>query len=397
MDWPTLEEATRNITEELHNAKMDTVLIDLSLLQELPTGLFASLVRTWKGLDEKRRRFVVVTSHEGVRQALEQAGLTSLWQTTKSLSEGYAALGVSEQPVAVTAAPKTRTSDPMAFEDFKGYCSVQLNPELMSMNWADVEAATSQVIEKLKSSKNTSVMVDLGPMDYVNSGLIASLVRIWKTMKERNGQFSLVSPNDAVTDVLKTAGLWKLWSVVERREEAVYDLGASKAAIAENRERRLLTLVSVSCAAIAVLALSLMFWRRETDAAVNSQLAALLLAAAALTTGLIAIFKDSGARRLLAALAVIVAIAVLSTLWFKDSPISIGQQRSALTAAERQALRKLNEARQNTTAADPDGDIADPDMMKPDANESNDGVPQDPASPADGNPPIDSSTPEATL
>lgn len=320
MDLAALEEATRRIADQVREASTDLVLIDLSLLQELPTGLVVSLARTWKGLDEKRRRFVVVTSHEGFREALEQAGLTSRWQTKQSLSEGYAALGVSKQ-----------SSDLMAFEDLKGYCSVKPNPALMSMNWSDVETATSQVIEKLNSSRNTSMMVDLGSMDYINSGLIASLVRIWKTVNERKGQFSLVSPNESVTEVLRTAGLWKLWSVVESREEAVYDLGASRAAIAENRDRRLLTLVSVSCAVIAVIALALMFWGRETGTGVNSQLAALLLAAAALTTGLIAIFKDSGARRLLAAISVVVAIVVLSSLWFKDNPISLGQQRPAMT------------------------------------------------------------------
>ena len=69
-------------------------------------------------------------------------------------------------------------------------------------------------------------------------------------MKERNGQFSIVSPNEQVTDVLKTAGLWKLWSVVEDREEAVYELGVSRAAIVEKRERRFLVFVAVPCSVI---------------------------------------------------------------------------------------------------------------------------------------------------
>lgn len=387
IDWPAVEQATRRLTEQLQDASTDKVLIDLSLLNELPTDLMAALIQTWQGLDDKQRRFVVVTSHEDVPQALESAGLTSQWQTKPSLSEGYAALGLSEQ--STTASTAGSPSDPMAFEDRKGYCSIQLDTALMSMSWSDVEAATSQVIEKLNSSKNTSVMVDLGTMDYINSGLIASLVRIWKAMKARKGQFSLVSPNEAVTEVLKTAGLWKLWSVVEKREEAVYDLGASKAAIAENRERRFLTLVSVSCAVVAALALAMMFGRRETGTAINSQLAALLLAAAALTTGLIAIFKESGIRRLLAALAVIVAIGVLSTLWFKDSPISIAHQQQQPAPTDDSA--EEDEIHEQAATADPDGH-----MTEPDTNESGGGLPKNTDTPTETNTPIDTPSSEAT-
>ena len=330
LDWQTVEQAKRDVHEQLLNAPTHSMLIDLSAVKQLQSDLVASLVQTWQHLNNGQRRCVLVTTDNKVHQALQPAGLTPLWQTAKTMTEARQTLGISEQSNSAAASP----ANAMIFEDFKRYCSIQFDPQLTSMGWSDVEATTSEVIEKLKDSKNTSVMVDLSTMDYINSGLVASLVRIWKTMKERDGQFSLVCPNEAVTDVLKTAGLWKLWSVVDQREEAVYDLGASKVAIAENREGRLLTFVSVACAAVAALALAVMFNRGGTAEAVDSQLAALLLAAAALTTGLIAIFKESGPRRLLSVVAVIASIGVLSTLFLKTSPISFGRQPAETTQEE---------------------------------------------------------------
>ena len=94
----------------------------------------------------------------------------------------------------------------------------------------------------------------LSDLDYINSGLVASLVRIWKATRAKNGQFSVVSPNSMVVDVLKSAGIWKMWRVVASAEDAVHELGVSTAAQIEQRERRVLTSVAVPRAAVAVLA-----------------------------------------------------------------------------------------------------------------------------------------------
>jgi anti-anti-sigma factor len=216
------------------------------------------------------------------------------------------------------------------------------------MSWMEVETATTEVIRQLNESENMSVMVDLGQMKMINSGLIASLVRIWKAMKERNGQFSIVSPNDQVTDVLKTAGLWKLWSVVEDREEAVYELGVSRAAVVEKRERRFLVFVAVPCSVIAVLALILMLLKRTDVMGVNAQLAALQFASAGIATGLISIVKDSGKQRIMSCCAVALGAVVLSSLFFRGNLISIyGTRENAPAPTE---LEKAVEATTNSPA-----------------------------------------------
>ncbi len=328
MPWNDVESATTSVSELVHEAGKHAVLIDLSQLQKVPTGLLPLMVRVWKAMDSRNRRFVVFASLQLIRDELKQAGLDGLWTVASSAEESFKALGVSgasRQGVDQTIrdvedeiAESNSANSPMILLEQRKFNSVQFFPIAMSMNWMDVEAATTEVIRGLRESEKLSVMVDLSHMDMINSGLIASLVRIWKAMKERNGQFSIVCPNDRVTEILKTAGLWKLWSVVDDREEAVYELGVSRAAIDEKRERRFLMLVAAPCSVIAALALIPMFLKRSDVMGVDVVKTAELFAACAVVTGLISIWKDSGMRRWVSCGAVAVALGVLVFVFKSD-------------------------------------------------------------------------------
>jgi len=343
MAWHDVESATKLIADRVHDAKMHAVLIDLSQLEKVPTGLLPSIVRIWKAMDISKRRFVVMATSQVIRDELKQAGLDGLWTVTATTADSYKALKVTgdsdhevdqiKTDVDADVMVNDYSGAPIRFQHQKRFDSVQFFPECMSLSWMDVESATTEVIRQLKESENLSVMVDLGQMKMINSGLIASLVRIWKCMKEQNGQFSIVSPNEQVTDVLKTAGLWKLWSVVEDREEAVYELGVSRAAIVEKRERRFLVFVAVPCAVMSALALILVLMKRTDVFSVNSQLAALQFASAAIAIGLISIVKDSGKQRLFSCCAVALGALVLGTLFYKGKLVPAQETTSQDPAA----------------------------------------------------------------
>ena len=328
MPWHDVENATALVSDLVHEAGTHAVLIDLSQLQKVPTGLLPSMVRVWKAMDTRNRRFVVFASLQVIRDELKQAGLDGLWTVASSAEESFRALGVSGAPrhgidQAISDGEEeiariNSSNSPIVLQEQRRFNSVQFFPIAMSMSWMDVEAATTQVVRQLRESEKLSVMVDLSQMEMINSGLIASLVRIWKAMKERNGQFSIVCPNERVTEILKTAGLWKLWSVVEDREEAVYELGVSKAAIVEKRERRFLMLVAVPCSVIAALALIPLFLKRTDVMGVDAEKAAELFAASAVVTGLISIWKDSGMRRWVSCGAVTVGLGVLVFVFKSD-------------------------------------------------------------------------------
>lgn len=348
-----VESAAEAICAHVRESEVSHLVADLSAVSALPAGLVAVLVQMRRELDQNGRRFTLVVGDPAIKGQLQGAGVGGLWEissvpTPDSAEADRSATSPSEaaapahesKDTSVPASPPTPSSPdkgsanpgsgvpepPFVFEEFRGYCSIKFTPVLMSLSWADVESATTEVIKKLKASKNDSVMVDLGPMTIINSGLVASLVRIWKTMQERKGQFSLASPNEMVTDVLKAAGLWKLWTVVEDREEAVYELGAGEVAEVEKRERRLLMVTAVPCAIIAVIALVLKYSSEAPKFGANAHLAALLLAAAALTTGILSLIKDKGYRRILSLLAVLTSIGVLSSLWFDENPVAFGRE-----------------------------------------------------------------------
>ena len=339
-----VEHATAVVPDLVRDAHTSVVQIDMSRLQSIPAGLLPSLIRAWKAIDGRDRRFVIFASQRSIRDELKQNGLDGLWTVVDSAEACVKALNVSDDSGRKIVSTKQHLTDesslsssvdsPIRMQSQRLFHTVQFLPSGMTKDWAEVEAATSDVIRRLRESEHLSVMVDLSQMPMINSGLIASLVRIWKAMKERNGQFSLVCPNQDVTTILKTAGLWKLWSVVNDREEAVYELGVSKAAISEKRERRFLVLVAAPCAVIATLALFAMFLNRSHVMGVNAQLTALLFAAAAVATGMISVLKDAGWHRVISCIAVVAGMAVLSSLGFESSPVTFVKQRESESTAK---------------------------------------------------------------
>ncbi len=347
-----VENATAVMSDLLHGARMSAVQIDMSRLKTIPGGLLPSLVRAWKALEGRDRRFVVFAPQQSIRDELKQNGLDRLWIVVDSEDASIKALNVFDdaghkivsnklQPGGEGSLSRSLDS-PIRMQSQRRFHTVQFLPSGMTKGWDEVEAATNDVIRRLRESEHLSVMADLSQMPMINSGLIASLVRIWKATKERNGQFTLVSPNQNVTEVLRTAGLWKLWSVVNDREEAVYELGVSKAAIVERRERRFLMLVAAPCAVIAVLALVAMFLNRSQVMGVNAQLTALLFAAAAVATGIISVFKDSGWHRVISSIAVVAGIAVLSSLGFEGSPVAFGKHREEAPSPQFRVIHKAS-------------------------------------------------------
>ena len=105
-------------------------------------------------------------------------------------------------------------------------------------------------------------------------------------------------------------------------EEAAYELGVSRRAELEERELRILALGAFPCSLLAVLATVMLFRDSKEAMQVNAQLAALLLGAVSLTIGIVSVLKDSGFRRMLSALGIVISLCVLSTLFFGENPIS---------------------------------------------------------------------------
>jgi anti-anti-sigma factor len=336
MPWEQIEGATTRVLELIQKSSVGSVVVLAPTLSRLPDGLLACLLRIWKSLDSRTRNLIFVTENAAVKESLQISGLLEHWRIVPTKAAALAFLKLEDtgeldliKPQQTsTQSPKntnqeSASAEPFPFEAHKLYNAIQCNPLLAKLSWADLEAAVSAAISNFELAAAPNLLLDLSRLTYINSGVVAGLVRLWKATQKREGQFSVVSPNEDVTTVLRTSGLARVWAIAETREEAAYALGVSQSAIVEKRERTLLVVVSVPFSIIAALALIPMFLKRETILGVNSQLAALLLGSAALTTGLIALIKEEGTRRKLSAGAVLLSIMVLSTLVFRGNPISI--------------------------------------------------------------------------
>ena len=207
----------------------------------------------------------------------------------------------------------------LQIEEHKRYSVIRLESGLEKLSWSDLEDAFADVIRTFESGAVSHLMLDLSHVHYINSGVIAGLVRVWKACQKKHGQFSVVSPNELVTTVLKTSGLGKVWSITPDREESAYALGVSQSALVEHRERTLLAFVALPCALLAALALIPLFLQRPLIGGINAHLAALLLAAAGLATGVIGLMRERGLLWKLSLFSFVLSLVVLSTMWLRDS------------------------------------------------------------------------------
>lgn len=203
-----------------------------------------------------------------------------------------------------------------AFEQNKGYCVVRFETDLHEMSWGDVENEAAEIVQKIKAANMSRMIVDLSPMDLIQSGLVASLVRMWKATEGSDDRKVVVAtPNEVVRDVIRSAGLFKVFTVVNSREEGAYEIGVSKGAQLEQREKRVVAWVALPAAILSAVALYAVFNMQDISARNHAELAAALLAAFACISSLFSIAKDEGWRRGCGALALIIGLGVIGWLY----------------------------------------------------------------------------------
>lgn len=108
------------------------------------------------------------------------------------------------------------------------YSSITLLPGLNDAQWSDIEQAGNEIMSRLNGMRTPAVLVDLTPLNYMGSSMVAMIVRCWKNVQANNGRIVVVSNNDVVREVISLAGLTKVWPMVATREEAIQTLGVTK-------------------------------------------------------------------------------------------------------------------------------------------------------------------------
>lgn len=114
---------------------------------------------------------------------------------------------------------------PYRFEQSNNVLEVTLRPELNDVQWSEIESIGTSVLNELESTKNPVLVVDLGQLSYMGSAMVALIVRLWKAIKARNGKMAVNCPHEMVREVISLAGLDKVWTLTETREDAFKALG----------------------------------------------------------------------------------------------------------------------------------------------------------------------------
>jgi anti-anti-sigma factor len=111
------------------------------------------------------------------------------------------------------------------FESLNGCLTITLLPELNDKQWADIERVGTEIVDRISAAPSPKVLVDLTPLSYMGSAMVALIVRLYKTVNSRGGKMVVVNQHELVFEVLKLAGLTKLWTIVPNRQEAYSSMG----------------------------------------------------------------------------------------------------------------------------------------------------------------------------
>ena len=119
------------------------------------------------------------------------------------------------------------TSQEYSYETATGFSVITFNTCLSESKWGDIERVGTELKAKLAEQSKPLCLLDLSKLEFMGSLVVALLVRVWKTIQERQGEMVVVNPNPITQDVLDISGLSKLWTICETRSEGEQTLTLS--------------------------------------------------------------------------------------------------------------------------------------------------------------------------
>ena len=102
----------------------------------------------------------------------------------------------------------------------RGYSVVTFDRSLADCKWGDIERIGTELRSTLTNQSRPFWLIDLTRLEFMGSSIVALLVRLWKSLQEKNGSMVVVNPNSITKEVLEIAGLNKVWTICETRDEA---------------------------------------------------------------------------------------------------------------------------------------------------------------------------------
>jgi anti-anti-sigma factor len=198
-----------------------------------------------------------------------------------------------------------QTRLPIQFEATRDFVQMALGPEITQLPWNLVEECGDQAIAKLKECRASSLLVDLTSLNYLGSAQVALLARIWKVLAAQNGAMAVQTNSPVVREVIRTAGLHRLWSLVESREQGLQKLGINDTGVRVVPTR---WTIGPGVTAIASLLLSALTWKGPGEWRFWAGCGTLLMGSLAVFLSRRAIAKAQQGQRALGVLSLLVGL-----------------------------------------------------------------------------------------
>jgi anti-anti-sigma factor len=228
----------------------------------------------------------------------------------------------------------------------RSHAVLRLDPEMGSAAWGDIDRVGNELIASVNGQSTPAWLIDLSRLEYMGSALVALVVRVWKAVQNGGGKVVVVCGGGMPQEVLRLAGLDKVWTITTTYEDGLRKLGVSGPSSGGSSSVRsdvggdgaggfpLLAVLSLICAVAAGVALALILSGKPIN---RDLIVAGLLGGgvAAAVLGCVAVIKELGMGRWLGAAAGIAGIAIAAFGWSRLPP-SGGAAPAPQKAAEEQ-------------------------------------------------------------
>ncbi len=114
---------------------------------------------------------------------------------------------------------------------------LRLEPPIGRAAWGDIERVGNELISNVNEQKSRAWLIDLSGLEYMGSALVALVVRLWKAVQTGGGKVVVVCGHGMPEEVLRLAGLDKVWTITTTYEEGLKKLGVSGGSTASAGDR----------------------------------------------------------------------------------------------------------------------------------------------------------------
>jgi anti-anti-sigma factor len=177
--------------------------------------------------------------------------------------------------------------------------------------WSDIERVGDGVLKELEAINTPHLIVDLSELDFIGSAMLALVVRIWKVVKAKQARMVVVNRNPMVLEVFKISKLNEVWTILEFREDALYELGVSREAKTKRRESNVLVMASTFAAFAGAGGLGMHLARPGLLDYPVLHIFVFGCSAIGLVLGLLLLVKGQGGRRAVGIGSTLLSLAVL--------------------------------------------------------------------------------------